>query len=399
MGAIFKKERERQPLDKKKALIFVLTILFSAIYIWAGSLWAHPQSDRQAVYSQDTVKAQVSSIIAVRSTDVPGSTDAAQSIQYVYFRAKILSGPDKGGEAVACQIIDPNYYPVLQQINTGDKVLISPNTDGSSDAEWTMLEYLRSDVLIVLTVIFALCLLLFGRWKGLHTLIALTFTCLAVFSVFVPSVLNGRNIYAGSIVTCLFVIVSTMLLINGACAKSFAAGAGCFGGVAIAGLLTVIMDKALRLTGMIDEDTLYLQLLNPDHPIDLHGVVFAAIIIGAMGAIMDVAMDIASSLNELKQNAPDITPRGLVASGLNIGRDIMGTMANTLVLAYIGSGLCLTLLMAAYNDNLLELFNLELIVVTALQALAGSFGILLTIPLTSLFCVALYCHKKAVSHT
>ncbi len=392
------KKRDIQPLNKKNLLIFVLTIIFSIAYIWAGSLWAHQEGERQSVYSQNTVKAQVETIVASRSTDIPISSDTVQTIKYVYFRAQVLSGEDKGAEVVACQIVDPTYYPVLEEVSVGDKVLISPNADGSSDAEWTMLEYLRSDALIILAVIFALCLLFFGRWKGLHTLIALVFTCLSVFSVFVPAVLNGENIYLGSVVTCVYVIISTMLLINGASAKSFAAGAGCFAGVAAAGIITVIMDKVLRLTGMIDEDTLYLQLLDPNHPIDLHGIVFAAIIIGAMGAIMDVAMDLASALNELKHNSPDISPKALIASGMNIGRDIMGTMANTLVLAYIGSDLCLTLLMAAYNDNILELLNLEMIVVAILQALAGSFGILLTIPLTSLICVGLYCRKKTVKH-
>ena len=253
-----------------------------------------------------------------------------------------------------------------------------------------MLEYYRSDSILILGIIFAVVILVFGRFKGVNTLISLAFTVLAVFAVFVPSVLSGQNIYVWAIVTCIYTIVMTMLLVNGADKKSFAAGMGCFLGVAIAGLLTVIMDKILMLTGMLNEDTLYLQMIQTQNPIDLKGIIFAAIVIGAMGAIMDVAMDIASSLNELRTNIPDISSSKLIKSGFNIGRDVMGTMANTLVLAYIGSSLSTTLLLVAYNVTFVELMNMELIVVELLQALVGSIGILMSIPMTSFICAAIY---------
>ena len=101
-------------------------------------------------------------------------------------------------------------------------------------------------------------------------------------------------------------------------------------------------------------------------------------------------MDIASSLNELRTNIPDISSSKLIKSGFNIGRDVMGTMANTLVLAYIGSSLSTTLLLVAYNVTFVELMNMELIVVELLQALVGSIGILMSIPMTSFICAAIY---------
>ena len=119
-------------------------------------------------------------------------------------------------------------------------------------------------------------------------------------------------------------------------------------------------------------------------------MVFAAIIIGAVGAVMDVAMDIASALAELKSQVGDISRTQIIKSGFTIGRDIIGTMSNTLILAYIGSCLSCTLLMVAGNPSLLLLFNTEMIVVELLQTIAGSFGMLLTIPLTSVVCGVLY---------
>ena len=123
--------------------------------------------------------------------------------------------------------------------------------------------------------------------------------------------------------------------------------------------------------------------INADTVIDLRGVIFAAIVIGALGATMDVAMSIASSLDEILYHKPDIRDWELMRSGLNIGRDIMGTMANTLVLAYVGSSLHMILLLLAYNNDIGSIINRETIAVELLQSVAGSIGILLTVPSTA----------------
>ena len=150
----------------------------------------------------------------------------------------------------------------------------------------------------------------------------------------------------------------------------------------------MIMNGVLKLTGFVDENAIYLQQLNSS--IDLKAIIFGGILIGALGAIMDVSIDIASSLSEVadKMEKPDF--RTIVKSGFNIGKDIMGTMTNTLILAYIGSSLTTVLLLTASSHSIAYLFNLEMITVEILQALVGSIGILTTIPLTSVIAAALY---------
>ena len=240
-------------------------------------------------------------------------------------------------------------------------------------------------------VLFCILLLVLGRRNGINTLVSLVFTVLSIFFVFIPAVLNGGNIYSWAISTCIYIIIMTLLIISGFSRKSLAAMIGCTSGVCMAGIITVITTKISHLTGLTSEDSMYLLFLNNENPIDLKAVVFAAIILGAVGAIMDVSMSLSSSLAEMKEQAGGMTSRQLTRSGMVIGRDIMGTMANTLILAYIGSSLSVTLLLAAYNSaSPLLLFNTEMILVELLQAVAGSLGILLTIPLTSLVCGLLY---------
>lgn len=375
--------KRRNP-HTKTILVQVLTILFSILYVVVArniAMQGYPNWEEPDTTSY---RGKVEAVL---------SQEIINDGQELFLSVKALDGPYKGSLVTVRQTIYENYYPVQEMAKKGDKILFYGDKN-REDSDWLMLEYVRSDGILVLGIIFALAVLVFGRWKGFNALVALVFTCLAVFMVFIPSVLSGQNIYAWSIVTCLFTIVTTMLLICGWSRKSFAAGAGCFAGVAMAGILTVIMDLILGLTGMTTEDSLYLQMIEVAEPINLRAIVFAAIIIGAMGAIMDVAMDIASALHEIRSTTPDADGKVLIRSGMNIGRDILGTMTNTLVLAYIGSSLSTTLLLVAYNVEMIQLFNMEMIVVELLQAIVGSFGMLLAIPLTSFICAVIYPKDK-----
>jgi uncharacterized membrane protein len=136
----------------------------------------------------------------------------------------------------------------------------------------------------------------------------------------------------------------------------------------------------LNLTGLIDQDSIFLLMMNPEKPIDLMAILWSSIVIGSLGAVMDISMSIASAMNELAENIDNKDFRIFLKSGLNIGQDSIGTMTNTLILAYIGSSLSVVLLMIVYHSDILQLINLEMIVFEILQAI-----ILLAIPITSLF--------------
>ena len=284
------------------------------------------------------------------------------------------------------------YAVPPRDVSVGDKVIIYKNQNGSApDIKYMFAEYHRVDFIIILWLVFFALLLFLGRRNGVNTLISLVFTVLSIFYVFIPAVLNGGNIYSWSISTCIYIIFMTLLIISGFSKKSLAAMIGCSSGVLVAGLITAVTNTVCRLTGLTTEDSMYLLFLNPENPIDLRAIIFAGIVLGAVGAIMDVSMSLSSSLAEMKEQAGSMTAAQITRSGMVVGRDIMGTMANTLILAYIGSSLSVTLLLAAYNSSTpLLLFNTEMILVELLQAVAGSLGILLTIPLTSVVCGILY---------
>ncbi|MBQ1907468.1 MAG: YibE/F family protein [Firmicutes bacterium] len=388
---------ELSPAQIKDMKVWAATVIVSLIIILSLSSVICRGLDIFSMDGSYCVKARVTELGEYISDDYElggEETDITYNNSIQLFNARILNGELKGQTVLAGQTFD-NYtnMNVDDPVKPGDKVVLYNYGNEQGGTAWVFGGYARLDGIIALGIAFVALLLFFGRMKGLNTVVSLALTCMAVFMVFVPSVLAGWNIYLMSSLTCVFVIVMTLFITNGISAKSLTTILGCAFGVLVAALLSIIFDRLLRITGMIDEHSIYLRYLGSGTGIDLNALIFGMIIIGAMGAVMDVAMDISSSLYEVHLHARQISFRELYASGMRIGRDIMGTMANTLVLAYIGSQLCATLLYVVYSSSLYELLNRESIVVEMMQALIGSLSILLTIPLTTLVCCFLYTGK------
>lgn len=375
---------------KKEKIVFISAIIISIIYIVIANRVAMKNNKFfKDALKTDYPKAKITRVMETKVTpfQIDGLSD--QFNKDIIFEARMLSGKDKGTSVIATQNISSYITGTIEEVKEGDVVLLyNGTTNDGTGTNWYFVEYSRTTAIIVLGAIFLALILLFGKFKGVKTIIALVTTCLAIFIAYIPAILGGQNIYAWTIVTCAFITFSTVLIVYGYSKKTISTALGCIGGVLVAGLLTLIMNGLLKLTGFVDENAIYLYQLNES--IDLKAIIFGGILIGAIGAIMDVSIDISSSLFEVadKMEKPDF--KTIMKSGFNIGKDIMGTMTNTLILAYIGSSLSEVLLLTASNNSLSRVMNLEMIVVEMLQALVGSIGLLTTIPLTSLACAVLY---------
>jgi len=375
----------------KKNIVFIVVILLASLFIYSGhQIATSGLTIFEGKNDTPVIQAIVTDIVDRSKNETVLSETDTFTNETIIFSARVLYGEHKGDPLTAYQNLNTYTLMQLKAVAVGDKVILYNYPDEELGTEWSLGEYQRTDYLVKIGLIFAALLIFFGRRQGLNTLVSLIFTLLGIFIVFIPAVLSGQNIYIWSLVICVYIIVMTHMLISGFNLKSACAAIGCFGGILLSAIMTQFFNHSMHLTGFIDEDSAYLMFINPDHPIDLRGIIFAAILIGAMGAIMDVAMSIASSLHELKIASPELTGRQLFKSGLAIGRDIMGTMSNTLILAYIGGSLSFVLLIVSFNASLIDVLNREVIVTEILQALIGSLGILFTIPLTALLSAFLY---------
>ena len=367
---------------KKNTIIYIVTIFISLLYVFIANKF---------ILKGDSIfdKNESSLVFLARVEYVGNKVESEYGDVVTAFRAKILKGEHKGEEVNAVQMLDAYMSVNYKPLEVNDKIYLYKH-ETEEGVTWYADQYDRISGLNVLLILFVVFILAFGRKKGINTIVALIFTFMAIFMVFIPAILKGYNIYLWSMITCIFIGVNTLLIVQGTTKKSVVAIIGTLSGTTVSGVLTLIMSKVLFLTGMLEEESLYLHYLNENNPINLKAIIFGSIIVGAIGAIMDVAIDIASSLNEVSKALEKPTRERIIKSGFEIGRDIIGTMSNTLVLAYIGSSLSCTLLTITYSGTLTYLLNREVIVVELLQALVGSLGIFATIPLTTYISASIY---------
>jgi len=270
------------------------------------------------------------------------------------------------------------------EIKKNDKVVLLLNVKDDKLVQGYIANLDREVYLIYLTIFFLGSILIIGRFKGFKAIITLVITVWAVLKVLLPGILAGYDPVLATILVSGGVTAITLLLVGGFNMKSVAAIVGTMGGIIFAGILANIVIDLASLSGLGSEEAAMLLYIPQKTKFDFQGLLFAGMIIGALGAIMDVGMSISSAIWEIHKANPSLTWWELSKSGLNVGKDIIGTMSNTLVLAYTGGSLPLLLVLMAYDDPLVKIINLDMIATEIVRALAGSIGLILAVPLTAL---------------
>jgi len=335
-------------------------------------------------YHQLFEEAIVTEVISEEISDDPVITGMLVGKQEL--EVEILSGKYKG-----------NTYTTVNPISQAHNVLgkkdlhlivgIRETDDGPN--VWVY-NHKRENYIYLLGAIFFILLLKFGGWKGLNSIVSLVFTATVFIFVMIPMIFRGNDPIIVSITAVTVTSVISFLLIGGFKRKTLAAIAGTFSGIIFAGLISFVFGKLAHLSGINLEKGEQLVYIARDYQIHIKGLMFASILIASMGAVMDVAMSISSSIYELHQLDSSISFKNLLKSGMNIGKDIMGTMANTLILAFMGGSLGLMLLLWGYQMSYRQLMNMPFISVEIIQGLAGSIGIVLTVPFTAIIACFLY---------
>jgi len=296
--------------------------------------------------------------------------------------AEIIEGPFKGeiyqirNYLSGISALDIDYFP-------GDMVILSLDLENGQVAAVFLSDLARENHLLYLVALFVFLILVVGRLKGLKALFTLVLTVAGVIYVLIPGLLQGYDPVWLSIMVAAGVTVITLLAVGGANRKSLAAILGTVGGTFMTGICATLAISAGRLSGLGLEEAQMLQFIPQEVIFNFQGLLFAAMILGALGAIIDMGMSIASAIQEIYLANPKQSMRDLYKSGLNVGRDVIGTMSNTLILAYTGSALPLILLILAHDQPLVKIINLDMIASEVVRALAGSIGVILAVPMTA----------------
>jgi uncharacterized membrane protein len=301
-------------------------------------------------------------------------------------KVKILNGKLAGRIYKSSVPNDPPYAMTVKQ---HDRVMVVVDSSGTEPVIGID-DYYRISGVIPIIIIAILPVILLGGKKGLTSIAALAITILIVLGVMTNLLLKGFPPVFTSIVTSAVVTILTLLLISGRGKKSLVAITGTLGGLCFAALLAWVSACVLHLSGLAGHESIFLQGLNLN--LDFKGLLLCGMIIGALGAVMDVCMSIASSLEEIALTDPEVSPGSLLRSGFKIGSDMLGTMTNTLVLAYTGSSLTLILLIVAQGAEfpLIRIMNMEFIGVEIVRSVSGLFGMAMAIPLSALIASILF---------
>ena len=290
----------------------------------------------------------------------------------------------------------PNYFSAMYSVDVkaGDTVSVRVDTWADGTFSVSVYNYNRVTPIIGLALVFCAALILIGGWQGLRALLGLGFTFVCIVWILLPLVLQGWPPIPLTIAIVGITSAVGFYLLGGWQPKTLGALLGALCGVAAAAVLGYLAAELVQVSAYQMDESEGLLLARNDTGLQVSGLLLSGILIAAQGAVMDTAMSIASAMGELKEKRPDIGGRELFRSGMVIGRDTTGTMANTLVLAFAGSSLNMMVLIFSYRVSFLQLMNTDFLAVEVVRALAGSLGIIFTVPCVAAITAGLLSKKK-----
>lgn len=373
-------------MDRKKTMLQRLLRLIIPLVIVCVILILGGRVERKILGAQTDsfyVRAQITDIL------VDYATEEFVGIQKV--TAQVTQGEHKGK---SCELDNPNGYHIGAYGGEGTRIvaLVRVMEDGS--LKGTVYNHDRTPMIYLLIGLFALVMVLVGGKKGVATLYALAFTFLCIICMFIPLLYVGCNGILAAILTSVTILAASIYILNGWSGKTLCAIIGTTLGVAVSGMLAMIIGRIFHLSGYNMDEVESMVYIANSSKLKIADILYAGVLISSLGAVMDVSVSIVAAMDEVRQHAPDLSRKALFASGMRVGKDMIGTMSNTLILAYTGSAT--GIIMNAYSNDMpyLRLMSYNSVVVEILVGLCGTIGVILTVPLQALITVAFLGRKK-----
>lgn len=371
-------------LTRKKAVRYLIYVLFVCVFaVFVIKLNQVEKTELVVRTGQTFEKAKVVKIIQ-DNLEENGTRVGEQKVH-----VRMLTGVRKGEEL---DITSSSGYLFGAACKPGMKVIVMQSVAGDSTVASVYTQD-REGVIYIFALIYLLVLCLIGGKQGIKGCLGLVFTFFCVIFVYLPLVYLKYSPFWTAVFVCFITTLVTMYLIGGPTRKTCAATLGTLVGVILAGVSAWCFSKASGISGYNVSDIETLMTLWNTNRIQVGGLLFSGLLISCLGAVMDVAMSISSAIDEIYRQNLSLSRKELFKAGLRVGRDMMGTDSNTLILAFAGSSVSTLLLDYSYNLPYQQIINSNNIGIAIMQGLAGSFGIVLSVPFTVLICTILF-HKK-----
>ena len=305
---------------------------------------------------------------------------------------RVKTGRYAGQQMMADNTVGPIYGAPME---VGDRVTVGLSTYADGTVRCYIYEYNRFPGLLLVLGAFLAVTVLVGGKVGLKSLVSLGLTVAALIFILLPLLLQGWPTIPTTFLISVLVTAATFVILGGVDKKTVCACLGTLAGIALATVFGLMAQSWLRIDGYRQEYAEALLQLRQtgESGIGISGLVTAGVIVSALGAVMDVAMSISSAVQELTRVNPELTAKALMKSGMNIGRDMVGTMTNTLILAILGSGLTLVVYIYSLGLQPWQLLSSSYMSLEAISAVASSIGVMLAVPLTAAICAVSFGKK------
>lgn len=365
----------------KHGIVWLVIVIFLIyLYLFNQNIEVTPLMDNSnGIFERATVVEIVS-----ENRDENGSQLGTQVVN-----VELKSG-DYKGTIVKTTNIDSYLYGADCRVGTNVIVQVS-EFDGHISA--SVYNYDRTDTLFMIVALFLIMLVVIGKSKGFTSALGLVFTFICIIYLYIPLMYIGYSPFFSAVLVVILTTLVTLYFIGGFSIKTLCAIIGTVSGVVIAGIFASIFGMLTHINGNNVSDIETLIYIGQNSQLDISGLLFSGILIASLGAVMDVAMSISTTMEELIYYNPKMTKSELFKSGMKIGGDMMGTMSNTLILAFTGGALSTLVVFYSYNISFLQMFNSYDIGIEIIQGISGSLGVILTVPFVSIIAAILMTKK------
>lgn len=370
--------------DEGRWIVILIGMLLAIVVIATSGLVSRKAPDS----NYDVVHGKILSIQEEQLFEDPYIEEMHIGRQYL--KVEMTSGAYKGNVFEVQNSMSRffNYHA-----EEGKEMLFTVRVEEGGNYRVEMYGYSRESFVYILIALFFAILIIVGRKKGFYAVLSLTITTIMIVFFMIPQIIAGHSPIMAAVITAVIAATMSITMVSGVNIKSIAAVIGIVLGIAVAGTISLAAGQIARISGLHTQYASEMIYLSQEISIRVPELLFAGVIIASLGAVMDMGISIASSVFEVHSVDRKLGLADLYKSGMNVGRDVIGTMSNTLILAFAGSSLNTLIIIVLNKLPYIRLINLDLLSVELIQGISGCIGVILTVPITA-FCAAFLANQK-----
>ena len=380
------------PALYKKLILIIGTIVFVLVLVVINT---SKETEYNFQVGKDHVEYEKARIVRIISEDIEDHP-TVRNLKYGFqeFKVELLTG-QHAGEIYTVTNYLSNRFNVYGK--EGMTIAVGVDSGGDANVSVFVYNYHREPVLFALIILFIVAISFIGGKKGIKSILGILFTLGCIIFFLLPLLFRGYSPIMASVIMVALATTVTLYLLNGWSRKTSAAIIGTILGVGLAGFISSAASFIANLTGYNMDEAEMMIVISTETGLQVQGLLFAGILIATLGAVMDISMSVASAVHEIYANNNQMKQEALFTAGLNVGRDMMGTMANTLILAFVGVSLNFLLLLYAYDISYYQLVNMNAFVIEVVQGISASTAIVLTVPIVAFVSSKLIPQKKQIA--